>query len=278
MNTPLGPCPDCGRHVVASAKDCPFCGRRLVLKAGAAAAVSLLVPDAARGQDAPEQDYGVPREISPAETAAIDRLWTGTLATWRASLGLAKPYAAWNALGKGASATYECVDAKQPRERLVSITFQHIGGDERGLKLRASAPARALETPFILQPDGAVPDDARVVAQSKEEIHVGERTFASDVKSYEWVGNELKVWWCQDAPGGFVKAQRGKDTVRLTAVEEKVEAAGRAWTCSVWEIAGPDGTAREWRCDEAPGGVVKWEFEKDGKVVRSAALARILKP
>lgn len=276
MSIPLTPCPCCGRHLAASAKDCAFCRRRFVLKAGLAAAALVLVPEAARGQEDPVPPYGVPPIPSPLEEAVIEWFWTDTVATWRASLGFAKPYASWKRLGKGAIATYSCEDRRKDRETTVAVTIHFALELKEGIQLRLSGPSRPLPGAQMLAGDGAIPEEAQVVKEAREELKVGDTTFACTAKSYEWVGNELKVWWCADAPGGFVKAERGKDRVELKVVEEKVEAVQRTWACSVWEAAREDGRMREWRHDDAPSGLVKWEHvDKDGKVLRTAVLSQL---
>lgn len=275
MATLMGPCPNCRRHVKVDRQgSCPFCGRRYFLAAAAAvlgfAAVpgaAALAADLAGGQE--QAKYGVPRVDSPREDAAVDWISSSLWRDWRTELGLTTPGKSWSSLKIGSSATFAVEDLRRDSPTAGSArvigTLSSIGDDSVQVALAAGGRPRR---PMVLSLTGGLPDGADVTAESKEEVKVGDTTYSCDVKTHEWPGNELKVWWCKEAPGGWVRAERAGETVKLAAVGEQVKTSGGTWTCDVWEISGGATRIREWRSDEVPGGVVRREESSaDGKTV-----------
>jgi hypothetical protein len=264
----LGPCPKCRRHVFVASSACPFCGAMWKALLSAAAAASMLLgapaeaPAADRGAAVQEPAYGPPR---PLPEAAADGavVWNRLYAGWIAEVGLSGDGKSWSERKTGATVSYKITQeqfAQKTKTNTVAYRLAKVTDD--AVTLVVTAPPAVAANRTLPTRDG-VPREAKVTDEGKETLDIDGKKHDCEVKGYELPGREFKVWTCKDL--GVVKIACGDWTTRLAKLSEDVAAAGKSWSCRVWETKSGETETKEWRSDKVPGGTVKWvETVKSG--------------
>ncbi len=275
MSDALGPCRCCGRHVRIDEHRCPFCGKTWLLGAAAAAGIFLgspsiaaPAPDARMVASDQDQDYGVQRKASENEVKAAVWMWDNVILDWKAGLGLSDVPKSWAAFKPGTQVTYKITEGAAT----VNLAFRLSKVTEKAATVGLWLGPDNQEKELVL--GGAIPSDAKVVGERKEEVELDGKKYSCVVKSYEWPGREITIWTCGDVKGGLVKIEQPKETVRLVKTEE-LTVAGKKRTCAVWETVYGETKITEWRAEGVPGLVVKRTEATKDKVTRTLEVAAI---
>jgi hypothetical protein len=226
-----------------------------ILSVAAAAAMALGGPLVAPPEADPyaavqEVEYGAPRPSPSIE------VWGRVFQDWTCAQGIRNPAAGWSKVGTTVTYTVTESMGGETEVSKLTVALTDLGKQSGALKLtpdvgRGAQRALDLQHKFTLKPKEV----------KEEEVTADGKKFKCQAKTYD----RMTIWWCDDAPGGFVKIKAGEETLEIDKLSEDVSIGGKKYACSVWKRVSGGREIREWRTDKVPGGVARWEQTvKDG--------------
>jgi len=252
----MGPCPKCRRHVLLAEHRCPFCGATWLRSA--AAAVSILlgssealpapVSDAPRTAAEQAQEYGVERP--PVDRKIADWVWAGLYGDWKGPYGFSPVTSSWGGRSAGANVDFLVTDGKKSHR--LTVALDRV--DERQAALSIKLDEYRIGAKLVsVKP--AIPEEASATKMGSQVLEIDKEKYECSILRYEWPGVDVRVWKWGDR---ILRVESAQEKSRFVKTEE-IEAAKRKMRCEVWETVRGDVTILEWRSEEVPGSVVRWE-------------------